>query len=217
MSVEVTGQVGPSTLGDGEKGVVRQDKSGAVVAVPLHGTHYEQAARGQAFYGSTAAAGIALIVPATTGNHPTLWNPDGSGVNASIIRLELGYISGANAPTSLEWAVVKNTGSTKATGAPVVTFTDVAVEPCLVGSGVTPKCLWAPAVNTYTAAPVISRTAGISLFTGLAATATIPFLLRAEYDGDFALSPGTSASLCSVGATTTALFVVTVTWEEVPV
>ncbi|KKL87922.1 hypothetical protein LCGC14_1929840, partial [marine sediment metagenome] len=169
------------------------------------------------FYGSTAAAGIALIVPATTGNHPTLWNPEGSGINASIIKLELGYVSGNNAPTSLEWAVVKNTGSTKATGAPVVTFTDVAVEPCLVGSGISPKALWAPAVNTYTAAPVISRTAGISLFTGLATTATIPFPLKVDYNGDFVLSPGTTASLCSVGATTTALFVVTVTWEEVSV
>lgn len=217
MAVVITGRVGPSSTGDGEEADARTDKSGALVTVPLHGQHYEAAARGSAFYATNPATGIALIVPATTGNHPTLWNPEGSGVNVSIIKLELGYVSGNNAPTSLEWAVVKNTGSTVATGAPIATFTDVASEPCLVGSGASAKARWAPAVNTYTVAPVISRTAGLSLFTGVAATAVAPFPLKADYDGDFVLSPGVSASLCSVGATTTSVFVVTVTWEEIPV
>jgi hypothetical protein len=55
------------------------------------------------------------------------------------------------------------------------------------------------------------------LFTGVAATATAPFVLRAEYAGDFVLSPGNAASLCYQTTTTTALFQVTVSWEEIPI
>ena len=35
--------------------------------------------------------------------------------------------------------------------------------------------------------------------------------------GDFVLAPGNAVSLCSQAATTTALFQVTVTWEEIDV
>jgi hypothetical protein len=41
-------------------------------------------------------------------------------------------------------------------------------------------------------------------------------MLRAEYDGDFVIAPSTAVSLCYQTTTTTAVFQVSVTWEEVP-
>lgn len=190
-------------------------KDSGQLVVGLHGKHYDAASRGQAFFGSSASGGIALIVPATTGGHPTLWNPAGSGVNLSIIRLELGYVSGNNAPTCIEWARTQNAGASHATGGTIVTATKVTPEPCLIGSLADSKAIWSPTVNTFLAAPVFLRSAGLSLFTGVAATATIPFMLRAEYDGDFLIAPDTAISLCTQATTTTAVFQVTVTWEEV--
>lgn len=160
----------------------RVGKGGERVMTPLHGSYYEQSSRGNTFFGTSASTGIALIVPATTGGHPTLWNPLGSGKNLSIIRLELSYVSGNANP---------------------------------IGSGSqNPVGVWSPTTNTFTAAPVFIRPTGLSLFTGVAATAVAPFQLVANYDGDFVIAPGVAISLCSQAATTTALFQVCVVWEE---
>ena len=169
------------------------------------------------YTGVSASAGIALIVPATTGGHPTLWNPQGSGVNVAVRRLELSYVSGTNAPTAIEWAAVTNAGTTHGTGAPVATATIVAPNGTL-GSGVSNKAKWSPTTNTFTAAPVYLRPSGISLFTGAAATAVAPFVLVATYEADeFLLGPSSLVCLCTQAATTTALFQVAVTWEEIDI
>lgn len=169
------------------------------------------------FTGSSASAGIALIVPATTGGHPTLWNPANSDVYVHVRRLSLSYVSGNNAPTAIEWAVVENTGSTHGTGAPIATATLVTPVQRL-GEGSSNKAKWSPTTNTFTAAPVFTRAAGLSLFTGVAATAAPPFPLMAFYEQDeFVLAPGVAVCLCSQAATTTALFQVSVTWEEIAV
>lgn len=210
--------VGPLLATDGGGNASdRATRDGADVVSQLHGQYYEQASRARAYYGSSASTGIAIIVPATTGGHPTLWNPSDSGRNVSIIRLELGYVSGNNAPTTIEWALTANTGNTIGTGAPIATGTRVAPVPCLIGGAQDAKAVWLPTTNTFTAAPVFTRSTGVSLFTGVAATAVAPFVLRADYDGDLAMAPGQALSLCTQAATTTALFQVTVTWEEINV
>lgn len=211
--------VGPQSSADGPSQYTsdRTDRMGAAVVTNLHGKYYEQASRQRVYFGSSASTGIALIVPATTGGHPTLWNPSDSGRNLSILKLEMSWVSGANAPGAIEWAVTKNTGSTIATGAPIATGTRVTPESGLIGGASDPKGVWIPTTNTFTAAPTFLRAAGISLFTGISTTAVAPFMLWRDYNGDFCLAPGTAVSLCSQAATTTALFQVTVTWEEVPV
>jgi len=213
------GYVGEQAASDGLTGYdsERRGRLGDRIVSQLHGKYYESARRGRMYYGSTVATGIALIVPATTGNHPTLWNPASSGVDVSIVRVELGYISGANAPGPIEWALTTNAGDTVGTGLAIVTFTQVASLPCRIGGDSNAKAKWAPAVNTYTAAPVFTRTASLNLFTGAAATAVAPFNFMREYDGDLVMAPGNALSLCTQTATTTALFQVTVVWEEIPV
>jgi hypothetical protein len=179
-----------------------------------YGQYYKNAVQNRVFTGVSASTGIALIVPGTTGGHPTLWNPSDSDINVNSLRLELSYVSGNNAPGAVEWAYVTGTGASVATGAPIATAT-LVTPTGLLGLSATNGARWSPTTNTFTTAPAFLRPAGISLFTGVAATAVAPFVLRANYDGDFVIGPGTAVSLCFQAATTTALFQVGVTWEEV--
>ncbi len=195
----------------------RTTRDGAKVVTALHGKYLEQTIRGRLYTGVSASGGIALIVPATGGGMPTLWNPSDSGRYLSLVRLELSYVSGNNAPCALEWATTANTGAAVGTGAPIATLTRVAPVGVL-GGALDNKGVWSPTTNTFTTtAPAYLRPAGISLFTGVAATAVPPFVLRTDYNGDFVIAPGNSISLANQTTTTTALFQVAVTWEEIPV
>lgn len=182
----------------------------------LHGQLYKAASRNRVYTGVSATGGIALIVAATTGGHPTLWNPSDSDRNVSLVRLELSWVSGNNAPGAITWAFVTGTGSAVATGAAIATAT--LVDPVgIVGGALDKKAKWSPTTNTFTTAPAYLRPTGFSLFTGIGATAVAPFTLRADYNGDFVIAPGTAICLCTQAATTTSLFQVAVTWEEVDV
>jgi hypothetical protein len=193
---------------------LRISRDGAQVVTLAHGAYFEQCVRGRVYTGVSAVGGIALITTATTGNHPTLWNPSDSGRYVSIIRLSLGWVSGNNAPGTLAWYTTSNTGSTVATAAPIATFTQVAPVG-VIGGALDNRARWSPTTNTFTAAPAYHRNSGISLFTGVAATAVAPFVIRTDYDGELILAPGSAISLCSVAATTTAVFQIALVWEEV--
>src|SRR3990167_5447341 len=171
MSDNVASQlaVGPQTKSDGTFGFLRGNKGGAIVVQQHHGKYYEQASRGNVYTGNSASGGIAIIVPGTGGGHPTVWNPQGSGVNCSIIRAELSWVSGVHAPGAFEWAYTANAGSAAATGSPVATATKVASVSQLVGSGNVGAVYWSPTTNTFTAAPVFFRALGAGLKTGAAA------------------------------------------------
>lgn len=183
----------------------------------LHGKHYYAAKRGRLFVATSLTGGIALIVSATTGGHPTLWNPAGSGRNISIKRLTLGYVSGTMAAGSLAWNTTIDAGSVAATGSPILTFTAVAVRSALAGGAVDAKALWSPATNTFTAAPALYYTSGLSVFAALATTAVAPAPMEEDYDGMLNIAPGTALSLVSQQTTTTALFRVTVIFEEIDI
>ncbi len=182
-----------------------------------HGKYYTAARNSRLFVGASLTAGIALIIAATTGNHPTLFNPLGSGRVLSIRKLQLGYVSGANAPGSLAWNSTANAGSNIGpTGAAILTGTRVAVASAMTGGPVDSRAYWMPAINTYTAAPTYYRPTSLSLFTAVAATSeAAPFSWGEEYDGDLLIAPGAALSLVSQQATTTALFRITVLFEEI--
>jgi hypothetical protein len=173
------------------------------------------------YTGVTVSTGAVLIEPATTGGHPTLWNPAGSNVTVAIRRLELSYVTGDNAPIAIEWAWVDFAGAAYATGSPVATATIVAPIGRL-GTPASNKAKWSPTTNTFTAVPSYLRASGVALFTGIATTARAPFVLRADYDADdFVIGQGVAVCLCTAhnagsNATTTAAFQIAVTWEELP-
>jgi hypothetical protein len=215
---DVNLRVGAQSLPDSASPIVwRAGRMGDGIVSELHGKYYEQNARGNVFKGLSASGGIALLLPATTGGHPTIWNPVGSGINVSVIRLALSYVSGANAPTAIEWATTANAGSAAATGAPIATATLVAPTTGVVGGAGKNKAFWSPTTNTFTVAPVFLEPTGIALDTMAAASTNAPFTVNVDYDGMLVVAPGNAIHLCAQAATTTALFQVMVAWEEVPV
>ena len=191
------------------------NEEGSLPIYDKHGRYYDAARRGRLFVATSATGGIALIVAATTGGHPTLWNPEGSGRNLSIISLGLGYVSGNNAPGSLAWNTTLRAGVAPATASPILTATRADVVSGMVGGPIDSKAYWSPTVNTFTAAPVFYRPTRLSLFTGVAATAVAPFDWGEDYDGTLNIAPGNALSLVSAQATTTSLLRVTVVFEEV--
>lgn len=208
------GQVGPQISSDLGLANNRSDNFGALVVQEHNGKYAELARRGMLFNAKIADAGIALIVSATTGNHPTLWNPLGSGKIVYILRLYLGWLSGNIATCSLLWNITTGAGANKGTAAPIATFTEVATIPALAGSSSASACKWAPAVCTFAAAPATYMSTGINLAATTAAAATTN--LVADYDGHIALLPGTAISLTSAQATTTALFQGGIIYAELP-
>ena len=189
---------------------------GSIKVGQAHGAMTAAAREGRLLHGVSASGGIALIVPAAAGGHPTLINPRGSGVVAAVRRLTLSWVSGANAPGAVEWALTNPAGAQAATGAssPILTATAVALTNAVTGGPVKTKLIWSPTTNTFTAAPVFHRPAGISLFTGISTTAVAPFTLDMRYD-DFFVGDDTAISLCFQTTTTTALFQVLGVVEEI--
>ena len=183
-------------------------------AIGVQGRYYEITKQGNLFRATVGVAGIALITTATTGNHPTLWNPAGNKFNLSIERLNLTYISGTNAPTGLGWYKTSKPGSSKATGGVIATWTNVDPINCLVDEGRPSSMLWAPAINTFATAPAFLLPAGIALATMAAASTPAPFTVFVDYNGSLVIPPNVALSLCSTAATTTALFVVEILFQE---
>lgn len=210
--VQVLGRVGLNTAPEGQYSPPALDTDSVQL---VRGGLYHKNIDNRVFVATSATGGIALIVAATTGGHPTLWNPLGSGRYINVKKLLLGYVSGNNAPGSLAWNITRNAGAAAATGSPIATATLVAVESALAGGTVDAKALWSPTTNTFTAAPAYYRTCGLSLFTGVAATAVAPFQMQEDYDGDLVIAPGCALSLVSQQATTTALFRIAIVAEEI--
>lgn len=190
-------------------------KDDELLVTSLHGKMYYANKRDRLYLARSDTAGIALIVAATTGGHPTLWNPLGSGRELAVKKLRLGYVSGNNAPGSLAWNVVENAGAQPATAAAIPTAVKVPVVSAKAGGPVDSKAYWSPTTNTFTAAPVYYRPTALSLFTGIAATAVAPWVWGEDYeDDDFLIAEGTAVCLVSQQATTTSLFRVMVEFEE---
>ena len=204
--------IGAQNVPDGSQSgsAFRITRDGSLAVQETHGKYAEAASRGQVFHAVVGTAGIALIVSATTGGHPTLWNPAGNLFNAEVLSLELGWISGATAPTAIYWMLTANAGAQIGTAAPIVTFTQVAPVNALTNGATDKTMLWAPATNTFAAAPAFWKGTGIGLGTG--APTVVPSNIVFDYDGKVILAPGNALSLCSQAATTTALYSVDVTY-----
>lgn len=211
-------QAGPGYFTDGatQSGqAFRASRDASLAVQETNGKWYELASRGLLYKATTLTAGIALIVAATTGNHPTLWNPTAApGYNAQFARLSAARVSGTDAPGAWYWASTIAAGSTIATAGPVATFTNVAALNALVGGSPASDAImrWAPAVNTYTAAPVFYAPVGITMFTGTVAAVIAEIQLMIDFDGTMGVAPGSAISLCTQVATSTALYAIDLTY-----
>lgn len=189
---------------------------GEAVNTMIHGQHYENAVRGRMFaYGVSSQA---LLLSATTGNVPTIWNPSGSNMVFIPVAIRLSFISGTTVIGGLNWAVTTGAGATKGTGLPIVTFTEVLATNCAIGSSGgaarTSQMKFSPSISTFTAAPTFFASTGISVGAVAPTNGGGPFPVNE--DGKIVLYPGAALSLCYTVTTSTALFATTIYGLELP-
>lgn len=207
MGMKVEGQVGPRTVADGANTELRQGRTGALVVSDGHGRYREPTSRGLVFIASTAVAGVAPGTTLSTAPPMALWNPPGSGVNLSVARTSLGFVSGTLGAGTIAYAVVSAqttvpTGGTELTPASTNLSSIRSRGRAFQGS-------------TFASSPTILAPAFV-----IGTTPTTPVLAPATDDlgGLFEVTPGTALVLQGVAAAgTTPLVLFGIVWEEIQI
>ena len=210
MAIDLQGQAGPQTLSDGAKALLRQGRTGELIAGLIGARYREAVLRGNVYHASVGSAGVAPGTALGTTAAFTLYNPAGSGKNLVILQASLAYISGTLGAGAVVYAANSNPIAAAVTG------TGLTEVNGLVGSGNTPV---GQAMHTATlpATPTIVRPF-CSLTALLATTAVEPYTVIDDVDGALAIAPGCAVSLEAIAAAgTTPLVLFGMTWEEVPV
>ena len=201
----VEGRGGQVSVNDGGVAALRLGATGAAVTSNGVGLNYENVRNGNVYWASMqagAALGTALTATAVT---MTLYNPQGSGVNASLLHTSLAITSAPVGSASYVYAVSNNPQA----AAPATVTSAVGWGNALMST--TRGRVQAYTAATLPAAPVIARVLGSILATG--STATLNF--NDYVDGALVLQPGTCVTI--QGLTTASSGIVAMTWEEVPV
>lgn len=176
------------------------------------GKYWAEAAAGNVFIGSTAAAGTTL--PLATGTAMTfgVWN---TSVDKNIVFLKcnIGFTSGTIALGEFGWTDISATAV--ATGSNITAFTDgvlnTTIRNAIVGGGNASSMRFTPS-----AATVVANTASYWMGVGHeGATGVGPAsVMSHDFDGLYVLPPGKAAFLVGSIAQT-ALFSVSLIWSEV--
>lgn len=195
-------------------------RSAEGIVAELHGKYFTQASRGNMFFISTIAAGLAVPISSTTAPTVALWNPAGSGKNAALVRYTAAYVSGTSVATAIGLAFSPNAGNTVATGAVFTAFNRSALNTnlfnCLLGAGnVTAMNASANGTNTLTVAGTYLLTMlGESAL--IATTAMNPYLAFYDFDGSLIVPPGVAVYVVGTAASG-ALLAQSLVWEEAPI
>ena len=195
-------------------------KSGELVVTDLHGKWYEHAVRGNVYYVSTVAAGLAIPISTTTAPVVMLWNPKGSGKNAELVRYSAAYVSSTSTATSIGLGGTTVAGSETATAAAITAFNQSVFGTNLFSAifgGPNNSVMKSSAngTNTVTASTVwLATMAGESAL--IATTAMNPYSVNYDFEGTFILAPGTAVWVQGAAASG-ALLAQTLLWAEVPV
>lgn len=208
-------QVGEQKLADNVTGQnPRSAYMGEQVNCDIHGLHYENAVRNRMFvYG---VASQALLLSATTGGHPTVWNPATSGMLFIPTKVCLSFISGTTVIGGVNWHITTGAGNAVAATLPIKSATLVAAQSANVGNSNTRASAmnWSPTTNTFLVAPTFLAATGLNLG---AAAPTGSGTYEAKQDGSIVIWPGTALSLCYTVTTSTAVFAVSIFGVELPV
>lgn len=170
---------------------------------------------GQTFIGSTAAAGVTVPIYSNTAAVFGLWNPVGSGKNAYLISLSIGFVSTTAAPSNFVLGYQTGAGSQAATGSPVTAATIVAPVNGMLGLGNSTVMKFFPATATLTTGCSFLMTLGVSQLTTTGATTSAPYFTSyTDFQGTVIVPPGV---LIVVGGNiaTTSVDDITLVWEEV--
>jgi len=212
MALQIATQVGKQTNTDGmTQQLLRTGREGDLMVSEVHGRYYEKNVRGgmfgSAFNAVTILATHNTPLTAGTGTPITsIYNPIGSGVNLSIVKVIQHLTSGTPAG-ALVWNNVPNPQNiTAAASAPISMTVNAAV---------------ASVAKLWTNTAVTGSSTGVLIFpeggfAAVAAGAGVNTLVT-EHAGDLIIPPGSMLALCSYGTGTTHLTSGLVIWEEVAI
>lgn len=195
-------------------------KQNDLLVSELHGKYYTQNYNGNAYYASTAAAGVTLSIFSNTSfTGLGLWNPQGSGRNMSIARVLIGCnAAAATAEAGLGYSWLTNAGASLGTAAPLSATTPITATrgSCVCGApGQGNSVVLAVSAATLTTAMTWGRFNGISSSTGAITTQIALGVFADVFDGTMIVPPGTfwtvTSSIASGGT-----FGITAEWEETP-
>jgi hypothetical protein len=202
MAQDQTGQEGITPQLPGSIDFNALGKYGQVLTSDILGKFGDLSQRGLVF-SATVAAAAAVPINTTLTNAPSLWNPASSGKLVIPLRvlLSLGAI-GTPILQGFTLSFLKNAGDGVGTGAPVVTWTDVATTCLLLGMGTAAKTRFSAAVSTYTTQPAKILDLGFGHhLEGTAASGQLYSMFYHDFDGAVMMPPGTTIHLGSTIAT----------------
>lgn len=185
-----------------------------------HGVYYSQTAAGAMFIGISTAPKTGVLIPIADSTSPTfgLWNPQGSGRNAVLVRLAAGWVGTTGAPGAILYNALTGAGAAVGTAAPISAFNQVTPTNALIGSGAASSMKFTGAgTNTLTTAGTTIGVMGASQLTTTGATTTSPtFTVTDDFNGRLIVPPGVFFYLTG-SAALLSLFDLSLTWYEAPV
>ena len=210
MPMTIAGQVGntpgAASAGPTTNPVLRLGNMVDLIVSELHGRYYERAYRKTSFGGANQAAQAVTAAFATTYTGICLYNPNGSGYNANLLKVGVGNT--VVWPAASVLGVMVGQSTTAMTG-----ITALTPRSKNVGSSAAPVCGLASAV-TLPVAPTLDTVLASIGTVATTAYETTPGLF--DLEGGILLPPGAFACVYSTVALTAA-GVFSMAWEEVPV
>ena len=181
-----------------------------------NGKYYPEAALGNVFIGSTAAAGVALPISTGTAVTCALWNVT-SNKNAVLLKATIGYTSGTIALGTFGIAN-QYCGFALATAAPLSVFTDgvlgTTIRNAKLGAGNGTSMRFTPSAATLTAGGTAAYWFGKSIESATAGLGI--FSCTEDFDGGLIVPPGQMVFLCGSVAQT-GIFTCSLMWAEVEI
>ena len=206
------GQVATS-LSDGLAAPLRGGRQGDQIVSELHGRYYETTYRGNRFILSVATAAAITAYTGGAGGTPMIgvYNPAGSGKNMVIDKAQFANVVAASvagtatfglyfgttaAITQATTSTPTNLGTLAASGSVMTGFRNVALTSSTAAANVVPlgSYYWATAA-------------------GAIQTPNAP----ADLEGSIIIPPGSYVALGGSAALTSATWIGSLQWEEVPV
>ena len=218
----IQGQVGQIAGTDGSQPNLRQGRTGELIISQNHGRYYETASRGNMFSltlyasGSTPVAGNLVGAAANAATQFAIWNPLGSGFNMSILKTNIGIISGTVVGGPIFHGVFVLGNPTNA-----ITFdAGRAAQNALIG-GRQPVVRYINTATTGTTitggtTPLIHKPMNVQYSAGTYAALAGSQMLD-PVDGDIVIPPGYGWLPLFAAAGTSVLWTCSCTWEEVPI
>lgn len=205
MPLQLTGQTGPQTAGDGVSIPFRQGKNGELVVQELHGRYYEQAYRGAIFTASNAASTSSAGLATTYTGGVCVSNPAGSTKNLVILKASVAFSVVSAAVTTAGLISGWSQAGVVTHTTPLTPFSN------LIGSQV-------PAVaKADQACTLVGTPAWLVAGFGATPQAVGAFAVLLDLEGDVVVGPGGYVATGTSIASTALSILASITWEEVPI